>query len=91
MAPVDLDAGGELAEAVASLWATEADTVAFRERIVPRETVELMINFGGTQSLHHPDGSVPAQYFRPGWVSGLQSGCLEIESKTPARLIAASL
>jgi hypothetical protein len=27
----------DLAEAVASLWATEANTMAFRERIVPRE------------------------------------------------------
>ena len=80
----------DLAEAVAGLWATEADTVSFRERIVPRETIELMINLGGPQMVHR-HGPDPVQHFRRTWVSGLQTECLEIESPTAARLIAASL
>jgi AraC-like DNA-binding protein len=80
----------DLADAVAGLWATEADTVSFRERIVPRETVELMINLGGPQMVHR-DGLDPIQHFQRAWVSGLQTDCLEIESPTAARLIAASL
>ncbi len=80
----------DLAEAVVALWATEAQTVAFRERVLPRETVELMINFGGRQTVHGGDGDAP-RHFRRHWVSGLQTRCLEIESPTAAQLIAASL
>jgi AraC-like DNA-binding protein len=81
----------DLAEAVASLWATEAQTVAFREKIVPRETVELMINFGGRQTLHPRESGGERLTFQRAWVSGLQTRCLDIESPTSARLLAASL
>lgn len=81
----------DLAEAVAALWATDAQTGAFRERVLPRETVELMINFGGRQVIHQIDRPQEPLFFRHSWVSGLQTACLEIESPTPARLIAASL
>jgi AraC-like DNA-binding protein len=80
----------DLAGAVATLWATEAQTVAFRERVLPRTTVELMINFGGRQTVHPTGGATP-QHFRRSWVSGLQTTCLDIESPSAAQLIAASL
>lgn len=79
----------DLMPAVTGLWATESETSAFREQVLPRESVELMINLGGPQTLIQPDGG--HSEFRQGWVSGLQSGCLEIASPTPARLVAASL
>lgn len=81
----------DLSEAVAMLWATEAQTVSFRERVIPRETVELMVNFGGRQTVHHGTVGLPSQQFGRSWVSGLQTGCLEIESTTSAQLVAASL
>jgi AraC-like DNA-binding protein len=80
----------DLTGAVATLWATEAETVAFRERVLPRTTVELMINFGGRQTVH-PAGASSPQHVRRYWVSGLQTACLDIESPSAARLIAASL
>jgi len=78
----------DLQPAVAGLWATSAQTVGFREKVVPRETVELMVNFGGQQVVHRPVG---AERFRRAWVSGLQSECIDIESPTAAQLMAASL
>ncbi len=81
----------DLQPAVTALWATSAQTVAFRERVLPRETVELMINFGGRQTVHWADRPGRSQHFRRAWVSGLQSECLDIESPTAAQLIVASL
>ena len=81
----------DLSDAVSMLWATEAQTVSFRERVIPRETVELMVNFGGPQTVHARTGGLQSQQFRRSWVSGLQTGCLEIESPTAAQLVAASL
>ena len=81
----------DLREHVAGLWATDARTVAFRERVLPRESVELMINFGGPQHLHVHEPAHATRTFRRAWVSGLQTACLEIESPTAAQLIAASL
>ncbi|MDX2154500.1 MAG: helix-turn-helix domain-containing protein [Bryobacteraceae bacterium] len=81
----------DLREHVAGLWATEARTVAFRERVLPRQSVELMINFGGPQHLHLHEAAHATRIFRRSWVSGLQTACLEIESPTAAQLIAASL
>jgi AraC-like DNA-binding protein len=84
-------AAPDLDPAVACLWATEAQTVAFREKVVPRETVELMINFGGRQTVHRVERPSDPQHFRRAWVSGLQSACLDIESPSAAQLMAASL
>jgi AraC-like DNA-binding protein len=81
----------DLCEYVSSLWATESQTVSFCERIVPRESIELMINFGGPQHLRIHGSTPSKQVFRRAWVSGLQTSCLEIESPTAAQLIAASL
>jgi AraC-like DNA-binding protein len=81
----------DLREYVSGLWATESQTVSFRERVVPRESVELMINFGGPQHLRISEPSPITKTFRRAWVSGLQVSCLEIESPTAAQLIAASL
>lgn len=81
----------ELSHAVTSLWATSAQTAAFREKVIPRETVELMVNFGGRQLVHWPGRSMNTQSFRRAWVSGLQTECLEIESPSAAQLMTASL
>ena len=81
----------DLCEYVSCLWATESRTISFCERVVPRESVELMINFGGPQHLRVHDPMPSRQIFRRAWVSGLQVSCLEIESPTAAQLIAASL
>jgi AraC-like DNA-binding protein len=78
----------DLQPAVAALWATQSQTRAFREKVLPRETVELMINFGGAQKVHRRPLTLD---FHRYWVSGLQTGCLEIESPTAPQLIAASL
>lgn len=56
----------DLAPAVATLWATEAQTVAFRERVLPGTTVELMINFGGRQTVHPTGGASPQHFLREG-------------------------
>lgn len=81
----------DLRPAVTGLWATSAQTAAFREKVIPRETVELMVNFGGRQLVHWPDRPASPQPFRRAWVSGLQTECLEIESPSAAQLITASL
>lgn len=81
----------DLRPAVVGLWATTAQTVAFREKVIPRETVELMVNFGGRQLVHWSDRPHSPQPFRRVWVSGLQTECLDIESPSAAQLIAASL
>lgn len=81
----------DLCDSVAGMWATDARTEAFRERVLPRESVELMINFGGPQHLHLSDPSPATRIFRRAWVSGLQTSCLDIESPTAAQLITASL
>ncbi len=78
----------DLRPAVTALWATEARTVAFRELVLPRPNVELMINFGGAQRLHTARGM---ETHKRAWVSGLHTSCLEIESPCAAQLIAASL
>ncbi|MCK7480090.1 MAG: hypothetical protein M0C28_24535 [Candidatus Moduliflexus flocculans] len=65
MADVALDPAPDLAEAVAALWATDAQTSAFRERVLPRETVELMINFGARQTIHQIDRPLEPLLFRP--------------------------
>jgi AraC-like DNA-binding protein len=65
--------------------------VAFRERIVPRETVEIMVNLAGPQTVVDPFRPKKKEKFRRAWVSGLQTGCLDIESGTPPCLVAASL
>ncbi|MBE0659239.1 MAG: AraC family transcriptional regulator [Bryobacteraceae bacterium] len=79
----------DLAHAVSSLWATEAGTVAFSERVIARQTVELMINLAQPQFAQCGDGE--RKQFRRAWVSGLQQSPIEISSPTPPRLIAASL
>lgn len=81
----------DLRETVTGMWATDARTTAFRESVLPRESVELMINFGGPQRLHVREPLPETLVFRQAWVSGLQTSCLEIESPTAAQLIAASL
>lgn len=79
----------DLAFVVESLWAVESNLAGFREHVVPRENVELMINLGGRQLVHNPDGT--ARSFRRSWVSGLQTSFLDIESPETPRLFVASL
>lgn len=79
----------DLADAVEGLWAVNSNLAGFREHVVPRENVELMINLGGRQLVHNPDGT--ARSFRRTWVSGLQTSFLDIESPETPRLFVASL
>ncbi|MCU0251880.1 MAG: helix-turn-helix domain-containing protein [Vicinamibacterales bacterium] len=51
----------------------------------------MIINFGGRQTIHQIGRPQEPLFFQRSWVSGLQTACLEVESPTPARLIAASL
>lgn len=75
---------------MASLWATHSPLLrGFRERVLPRDTVELMINFGGEQRLHLSGGRLES--FHRAWVSGLHSACIDIESPSAPELVAASL
>ena len=79
----------DLAGAVDSLWAVASNLAGFREHVVPRENVELMINLGGRQLVHDPNGTTRS--FRRSWVSGLQTSFLDIESPETPRLFVASL
>ncbi len=79
----------DLAPAVAQLWAVESDTREFQEKVLPRGTVEFMINLGDPHHLLSEDGV--AHRRKHAWISGLQTACLHVHSPHPARLIAASL
>ncbi|MBM3765975.1 MAG: AraC family transcriptional regulator [Acidobacteria bacterium] len=79
----------DLSDAVESLWAVESSLAGFREHVVPRENVELMINLGGRQLVHDPAGRTQA--FRHSWVFGLQTSFLDVESPETPRLFVASL
>ncbi len=76
---------------VAALWAVEAQTQFFREKVLPRGTAEWMINLvpGRHHILRH-NGSKRSSH-EVAWLSGLQSECLYIESPEPPCFIAASL
>jgi AraC-like DNA-binding protein len=82
----------DLAHAVEQLWSVEASTRDFQEKVLPRRTVELIINLADSREPHEMlnGGGKPARYQRA-WMSGLQTGCLHLRSRTAPRLIAASL
>lgn len=80
-----------LSQAVKALWAVEGSTRQFRERVVPRGTVELMVNLGSPHSILDPDSERPPSLYRHAWISGLQQKCLLIESASTPLLIAASI
>lgn len=82
----------DLAHAVEHLWSVEAATRDFQEKVLPRRTVELIINLADSREPHEMlnGGGKPVQYQRA-WVSGLQTGCLHLRSRTAPRLMAASL
>lgn len=82
----------DLAHAVERLWSVEASTRDFQEKVLPRRTVELIINLADSREPHEllNGGGEPVRYQRA-WVSGLQTGCLHLRSRTAPRLIAASL
>lgn len=76
---------------VGALWAVEAQTEFFREKVLPRGTVEWMINLApGRHHILRNDGSKRSSH-EVAWVSGLQRECLYIESPEPPCFIAASL
>lgn len=73
------------------MWAVEANTTSFREKVLPRGTVEWMVNLGaGRHYILRQDGSRRSTH-EQAWVSGLQCECLYIESPAPPCFIAASL
>lgn len=75
----------------ATLWGVEAQTKFFREKVLPRGTVEWMVNLvpGRHHILRH-DGTTRSTH-EVAWLSGLQRECLYIESPEPPCFIAASL
>ena len=79
----------DLAPAVEQLWSVDSSTREFQEKVLPRRTVELMINLGEAHEIVREGGG--AERYRRAWVSGLQTACLHIHSRTAAQLIAASL
>lgn len=81
--------GRDIAHAVEQLWAVAASTREFQEKVLPRRTVELMVNLGEPHDLL--DGDARSARYRRAWVSGLQTGCLHIQSRSAPQLIAASL
>ncbi|MCL4789617.1 MAG: helix-turn-helix transcriptional regulator [Verrucomicrobia bacterium] len=82
----------DLTHAVEQLWSVEAVARDFQEKVLPRRTVELIINLADSREPHELlNGSgKPVRYHRA-WISGLQTGCLHLHSRTAPRLIAASL
>lgn len=79
----------DLTPAVERLWSVDAATREFQEQVVPRRTVELIVNLGEPHDLRLEDGRTVQH--RRAWVSGLQTGCLHVHSRSAPRLIAASL
>jgi len=76
---------------VQSLWSVDADTRSFREKVLPRATVEWMFNLApGEHHILDYAGKQRSRH-RDIWISGLQRECLYIESPDPPRFIAASL
>jgi AraC-like DNA-binding protein len=76
---------------IQALWAVEAQTRQFREKVLPRPTVEWMINLSpGPHHILHRNGT-PKSTHREAWLSGLQRECLFIESPQPPCFIAASI
>jgi AraC-like DNA-binding protein len=82
----------DLAHAVEHLWSVEAATRDFEEKVLPRRTVELMINLADSREPHEMlNGGGRPRHYQRAWVSGLQTSCLHLRSRTAPRLIAASL
>ncbi len=75
-----------LASAVQMLWALDGEDAYTRERLLPRDTVELLINLGGPHRLLSRPGA-EARTFDEAWIAGLQDSWLDIESPPNAKLI----
>ncbi len=76
---------------VVTLWGVESHTRAFREKVLPRGTVEWMINLGsGAHHILDRSGARRSTH-RTAWLSGLQNECLYIESPEPPCFVTASL
>lgn len=82
----------DLAHAVEQLWSVEAATRDFQEKVLPRRTVELIINLADSREPHEMlNGGGRSSRYQRAWMSGLQTGCLHLRSRSAPRLIAASL
>ena len=68
------------------LWALDGEDAYTRERLLPRDTVELLINLGGPHRLLSRPGA-EARTFDEAWIAGLQDSWLDIESPPNAKLI----
>ena len=75
-----------LAGAVQMLWALDGEDAYTRERLLPRDTIELLINLGEPHRLL-PRPGAEGRGFSESWISGLQDSWLDIESPPNAKLI----
>jgi AraC-like DNA-binding protein len=68
------------------LWALDADSAYTRERLLPRDTIELLINLGPPHRMLASPG-LEARDCREAWISGLQESWLDIESPSNSKLV----
>ena len=68
------------------LWAVDADGAYTRERLLPRDTIELLINLAGPHRLLDSPG-IDGRDCRDAWISGLQESWLDVESPSNSKLV----
>ena len=68
------------------IWAVDAEDAYTSERILPRDTVELLINLGSPHRLVDGPG-FEAREYADAWISGLHETWLDIESPSDSKLI----
>lgn len=76
-----------LARAVQSLWALDASDAYSRERLLPRDTVELIINLRAAPHRLLSGPRLSGRTFSKAWIAGLQEAWLDVESPSNSRLI----
>lgn len=81
----------DLAAFVEVFWEVRGFANFARERILPKENIELMFNLGPPHRLLDPGRPASATVYRDAWVSGLQQRPLVIEPCFDARRVPSHL
>lgn len=81
----------DLVDCIDSFWEGQGELEPFSEKILPRATLELMINLGNPHQLQAVDGKACAEEYACGWLSGLQRRYLTVHTPHSSHLISVSL
>lgn len=88
---IEADPAPDLADVVDCYWEGWGDIPPLREKILPRQNVELMFNLRGRHRILALDGRETDSAHNGGWLSGMQRRWMLIETYEGSHFVAARL